>query len=177
MCGGPAVAAVLFELRVEARGAMRALVVAVGTRMPQWVVDAFEDYRARMPREFRVDLVEVRAEKRTGAVTAERAMALECQRIRAVLPRGCRVVALDERGRDLSSEQFAVEFDRWRGDGDDVAFLIGGADGLAPELKSSAAMLLSLSRMTLPHGMARVMLAEQIYRAHTILSGHPYHRA
>jgi 23S rRNA (pseudouridine1915-N3)-methyltransferase len=155
---------------------MRALVVAVGTRMPQWVVDAFEDYRARMPREFKVDLVEVKAERRTGALTAERAMALEWQRIRAVLPRGCRVVALDERGRALTSEQFALEFDRWRGEGD-VAFLIGGADGLAPELKSSAAMLLSLSRMTLPHGMARVMLAEQIYRAHTILSGHPYHRA
>jgi 23S rRNA (pseudouridine1915-N3)-methyltransferase len=155
---------------------MRALVVAVGTRMPQWVVEAFDDYRARMPREFRMELVEVKAEKRTGALTAERAMALECQRIRAALARGCRVVALDERGRSLSSEQFAAELDRWRGDGDDVAFLIGGADGLAPELKSSAAMLLSLSRMTLPHGLARVMLAEQIYRAHTILTGHPYHR-
>lgn len=156
---------------------MRALVVAVGTRMPQWVVDAFEDYRARMPREFRVELVEVKAEKRTGALTAERAMALECHRIRGALPRGCRVVALDEHGTALTSEQFAAAVDRWRSEGDDVAFLIGGADGLAPELKSSAAMLLSLSRMTLPHGMARVMLAEQLYRAHTISSGHPYHRA
>lgn len=156
---------------------MRALVVAVGTRMPQWVVDAFEDYRSRMPREFKVDLVEVKAEKRTGSLTAERAMALECQRIRAALPRGCRIVALDERGRTLTSEQFAAELERLRSEGDDIAFLIGGADGLAPELKSTAAMLLSLSRMTLPHGMARVLLAEQLYRAHTISSGHPYHRA
>jgi 23S rRNA (pseudouridine1915-N3)-methyltransferase len=84
---------------------------------------------------------------------------------------------MDERGRSLSSEQFAVELDRWRSEGGEVAFVIGGADGLAAELKSSAAMLLSLSKMTLPHALARVMLAEQIYRAHTILSGHPYHRA
>jgi len=156
---------------------MRVLVLAVGSRMPQWVVDAFEDYRVRMPRELKMELVEVRAEKRAGGVTAERAMELESQRIRAVLPKGCRTVAMDERGRSLTSEQFAAEFDRWRNEGDDVAFVIGGADGLAAELKSSAAMLLSLSKMTLPHALARVMLAEQIYRAHTILSGHPYHRA
>lgn len=156
---------------------MRVLVVAVGTRMPQWVTDAFEDYCARMPRDSRMALVEVRAEKRTGGLSAERAMALECQRIRAALPRGCRTVALDEQGRSLSSEQFAAAFDRWRGEGSEIAFLIGGADGLAPELKSSAAMLLSLSKMTLPHALARVVLAEQVYRAHSILSGHPYHRA
>lgn len=156
---------------------MRALVVAVGTRMPQWVVDAFEDYRARMPRDLKVELVEIKAEKRTGASTRERAMDLESQRIRSVVPRGCRMVALDECGRSLGSEEFAARFARWRDEGEDVAFVIGGADGLAPELKSAATMLLSLSKMTLPHGLARVMLAEQIYRAHTILSGHPYHRA
>lgn len=145
--------------------------------MPQWVAAAFEDYRARMPRELNMELIEVRAEKRVGGMTAERAMALECQRIRAALPKGCRVVAMDERGRSLTSEQFATEIERWRGLGDEVGFVIGGADGLAVELKSSAAMLLSLSKMTLPHALARVMLAEQLYRAHTILSGHPYHRA
>lgn len=153
------------------------MVVAVGTRMPQWVVDGFEDYRARMPRELRMELIEVRAEKRAGGLAPERAMALESQRIRAAVPKGCRVVAMDERGRSLTSEQFAAELGRWRSEGDDVAFVIGGADGLAAELKSSAALLLSLSKMTLPHALARVMLAEQIYRAHTILSGHPYHRA
>lgn len=156
---------------------MRILVVAVGTRMPQWVVDAFDDYRARLPREFRMELIEVRAEKRAGGVPAERAMALEAERIRAALPKGCRMVALDERGRSLGSEAFAAVLDRWRGEGDDVAFVIGGADGLAAELKAGAAMMLSLSKMTLPHPLARVMLAEQIYRAHTIMSGHPYHRA
>ena len=156
---------------------MRVLVVAVGTRMPQWVVDAFEDYRARMPRELKMELVEVKAEKRTSGVTPQRAMDLESQRIRAVLPRGCRTIALDERGRLLDSEQFAAELDRWRHDGADIAFVIGGADGLAAELKNSATLQLSLSKMTLPHALARVMLAEQIYRAHTILSSHPYHRA
>jgi len=156
---------------------MRILVVAVGTRMPQWVTAAFEDYRGRMPRELNTELVEVRAEKRTGGMTAVRAMELEHQRILAALPKGCRVVAMDERGRSLTSEQLAVELDRWRGAGDDVAFVIGGADGLAAQLKNAASMLLSLSKMTLPHALARVMLAEQLYRAHTILAGHPYHRA
>jgi 23S rRNA (pseudouridine1915-N3)-methyltransferase len=156
---------------------MRVLVVAVGTRMPQWVADGFEDYRARMPRELRMELLEIRAEKRSAALSPERAMALECQRIRAALPRGCRIVALDERGRSLGSAQFAAELECWRRDGADVGFVIGGADGLDPELKAAAAMQLSLSKMTLPHALARVLLAEQIYRAHTILSGHPYHRA
>jgi len=159
------------------RGAMRILVVAVGTRMPQWVTEAFEDYRARMPRELNMELIEVRAEKRGGGMTAERAMALECQRIRAVLPKGSRIVAMDERGRSLTSEELAAALEDWRGMGDDVAFVIGSADGLAAELKSTAAMRLSLSKMTLPHALARVMLAEQLYRAHTILTGHPYHRA
>lgn len=145
--------------------------------MPQWVTAAFEDYRARMPRELNMELIEVRAEKRVGGMTAERAMALEGQRIRAAMPKGCRMVAMDEYGRSLSSEQLALELDRWRSMGDDIAFIIGGADGLAAEIKSSAAMRLSLSKMTLPHALARVMLAEQLYRAHTILSGHPYHRA
>lgn len=156
---------------------MQVLVVAVGTRMPQWVGDAFEDYRARMPRDLKMELVEIRAEKRIGGITAERAMDLECQRIRAALPKGCRIVAMDEHGRSLGSAQFAAQVDRWRSEGADVAFLIGGADGLAADLKSSASMLLALSKMTLPHALARVMLAEQLYRAHTILSGHPYHRA
>lgn len=156
---------------------MRVLVLAVGTRMPQWVADGFEDYRVRMPRETRMELVEIKAEKRSSGMTSARAVDAECQRIRAALPKACLLVALDERGRNLSSEQFAAEFGQWRREGRDVAFVIGGADGLAPDLKAQSAMLLALSKMTLPHGLARVALAEQLYRAHTILSGHPYHRA
>jgi 23S rRNA (pseudouridine1915-N3)-methyltransferase len=156
---------------------MRVLVVAVGTRMPQWVADGFEDYRVRMPRETRMELVEIRAEKRSSGMTAARALEAESQRIRGVLPKACLMVALDERGRSPGSELFAAEFDQWRREGRDIAFVIGGADGLAGDLKAQASMLLSLSKMTLPHGLARVILAEQIYRAHTILSGHPYHRA
>jgi 23S rRNA (pseudouridine1915-N3)-methyltransferase len=155
---------------------MRLLVVAVGTRMPQWVDAGFEDYRIRMPREVRVELIEVRPERRVPGVSAERALAGERERIRAALPRGCFTVALDERGRALTSSQFAAQLAKWRQGGCDVAFVVGGADGLAPGIKAEADMLLSLSNMTLPHGLARVLLAEQLYRAHSILSGHPYHR-
>ena len=156
---------------------MRLLVVAVGTRMPEWVAAGFQEYRSRLPREARAELIEVKPEKRSAGASAERVLACEGERIRAALPRGCRVVALDQRGRAFTSRQFASELARWRQGGRDVAFVIGGADGLAADIKAEADMLLSLSNMTLPHGLARVALAEQLYRAHTILSGHPYHRA
>ena len=156
---------------------MRILVLAVGNRMPAWVSAAFLDYSARMPREMRIELVEIRPEKRTAGTSAERALGSERERIRAALPKNCCVVALDERGRALTSAELAAALDKWRQSGRDLAFVIGGADGLAAEIKSQADMLLSLSSMTLPHGLARVTLAEQLYRAHTILSGHPYHRA
>ena len=156
---------------------MRIVVVAVGTRMPPWVVAGFEDYGARMPREMRLELIEIRAEKRSSGASVERILECERDRIRAALPKGCCTVALDEQGRTLTSSELAAALERWRRDGRDVAFVIGGADGLSREIKSAADMLLSLSAMTLPHALARVVLAEQLYRAHTILSGHPYHRA
>ncbi|MCC6531227.1 MAG: 23S rRNA (pseudouridine(1915)-N(3))-methyltransferase RlmH [Burkholderiales bacterium] len=156
---------------------MRLVVVAVGARMPAWVDAAFEQYRARMPREARVELIEVKPEKRAVGIAAERVLGLEAERIRAALPRGCVQVALDQRGRAWSSAELAAALGAWRQDGRDVGFMIGGADGLASALKARADMRLSLSALTLPHALARVVLAEQLYRAHTILSGHPYHRA
>jgi len=152
-------------------------VVAVGTRMPQWVAAGFEEYRARMPRELRVELIEIRPEKRSAGTSVGRVLECESERIRAALPRGCCRVVLDERGRGLTSSEFAAALARWRDGGRDLAFVIGGADGLAAPIKSGADMLLSLSNMTLPHGLARVALVEQLYRACTILTGHPYHRA
>jgi 23S rRNA (pseudouridine1915-N3)-methyltransferase len=154
---------------------MRLLVVAVGARMPGWVDEAFDDYARRMPRGLKTELIEVRPEPRSSGKSVEQLMAAEAARIARALPRGALRVALDERGRELSTSQFARWLDARRREGGDVAFLIGGADGLAPEMKRGAEAL-RLSAMTLPHGLARVLLAEQLYRAATILENHPYHR-
>jgi 23S rRNA (pseudouridine1915-N3)-methyltransferase len=156
---------------------MRILVVAVGVRMPHWVAAGFDDYRVRMPRDARIELKEVKPEKRSAGMPVARVLERESSRIEAALPEGCLRLALDEHGRSFDSAGFARQFAKWRGAGGDIAFLIGGADGLSADLKSSAAMLLSLSPLTLPHGLARVVLVEQLYRAHTLSIGHPYHRA
>lgn len=145
--------------------------------MPHWVASGFEDYAERMPREMRIELIEIRPEKRTASSPSERARERERERMEAALPRGCVRVALDERGRAFDSSRFARQLAQWRAQGCDLAFLIGGADGLSSVTKARASMLLSLSALTLPHGLARVLLAEQLYRAHTILIEHPYHRA
>jgi len=155
---------------------MKILVVAVGTRLPQWINDGFAEYAGRMPKTARVSLIEVKPEPRTSGKTVPQMMAAEAARIEAAIPQGCERVILDEHGRDLTS----VALSGWLGDrlegGRDLAFIIGGPDGLATPLKTGANMQLRLSSLTLPHGMARVLLAEQIYRAVTILQNHPYHR-
>ena len=156
---------------------MQLLLVAVGQRMPAWVDAGFAEYARRMPPEMRLELREVKPEARAGNPTAASVMAVEAERIRAVLPRRARLVVLDERGRDLTTMQLATQLEEWRGGGEDVALVIGGADGLDPALKQSASLLLRLSSLTLPHGLARVLLAEQLYRAWSILQQHPYHRA
>lgn len=155
---------------------MKLLVVAVGSRMATWVDAAFADYARRMPRRARVALVEIRPEPRRPTTTANQVLAAEARRIRAALPSRCRCIALDERGGSLTTAEFAANLDSWLAAGEDLAFLIGGPDGLAPELKRSAALTIRLSSFTLPHGLARVILAEQLYRALSILDHHPYHR-
>jgi 23S rRNA (pseudouridine1915-N3)-methyltransferase len=154
---------------------MKLLVVAVGVRMPRWVDEAFTEYAKRMPRGLKMELTEIRPEPRESGKTAAQLLAAEAARIERTLPKGSLRVALDERGRELGSVQFARWFEAKKQDGRDIAFLIGGPDGLAPGLKSGAE-LLRLSAMTLPHGLARVLLAEQLYRALSIIAGHPYHR-
>ena len=156
---------------------MQIVIAAVGVRMPPWVDAAFDDYAARMPPDLRIVLREVRPEPRAGGKTVEAMMGLEAGRLRTVLPRHGVRVALDERGRDCASIELAALVERWRCDGDDVAFLIGGPDGLDATLKAEAPMRLRLSSLTLPHGLARVLLAEQLYRAWSIGQKHPYHRA
>ena len=155
---------------------MRLLVAAVGQRMPRWVDEAFSEYAKRMPRNARIELLEIRPEPRTQAKPVAKLLDAEAGRILAALPAGCALVALDEHGRAMTS----VDLARWLGrrieDATDTAFVIGGADGLSPQLKGRAGMRLALSAMTLPHALARVLLAEQLYRAASILQNHPYHR-
>jgi len=155
---------------------MKLWVVAVGVRMPRWVNEAFDEYAKRMPRSLKIELVEVRPEPRSGGKPVAKLLEAEAVRLSRALPRDASRVALDERGRELGTVGFARWLDAQRRDGRDTAFLIGGADGLAPSAKSGAQLLLSLSAMTLPHGLARVLLAEQLYRASSILHNHPYHR-
>jgi len=155
---------------------VKLLIVAVGTRMPDWVAAGFDDYAKRMPRETALELVEVKAEPRTTGKTVPAMMALEAARIEAALPPRCRRVILDERGRDTSTRLLAERLEFWLGEGEDVAFIIGGPDGLDPAIKASAQETLRLSSLTLPHAMVRPLLAEALYRAWSVTRNHPYHR-
>ena len=155
---------------------MKILVLAVGNRMPHWVDDGFAQYAGRMPRTARMSLVEVKPEPRSSGKTPEQMMAAEAQRIEAALPAGCERIVLDERGREFGSVELSAWLEGRMAAGRDLAFIIGGPDGLDAALRGSAALSLRLSAFTLPHGLARVMLAEQLYRATTILQNHPYHR-
>ena len=144
--------------------------------MPAWVADGYRAYAKRMPPRTALELVEIKPEARTGGKTVAQMLAAEAARISAALPKDARVVTLDERGKELSTCGLAVQLEAWMQERGPLAFLIGGADGLDDALKKSAAMQLRLSSMTLPHGLARVLLAEQLYRALSIIGGHPYHR-
>lgn len=155
---------------------MKLIVVAVGQRLPEWMNAGFAEYAKRMPRELPLELVEIRPEPRTTGKTVEAMMAAEAKRIESALPARCHRIALDERGEALDSKTLSQRLGNWQGEGDDIAFLIGGPDGLDPTLKHSAHEKLRLSSLTLPHGLARVVLAEALYRAHTLRIGHPYHR-
>ncbi|MBL8330861.1 MAG: 23S rRNA (pseudouridine(1915)-N(3))-methyltransferase RlmH [Rubrivivax sp.] len=154
---------------------MRLTVAAVGLRQPDWADAAWADFAKRFPPECRLELKALKAEPRAGRNAAQ-CMAAEAQRFEAALPRGVRRVVLDERGTRLSTAQLAERLQFWLGDGRDVALLIGGPDGLDPALKASADETLRLSDLTLPHALARVMLAEALYRAWSLGTGHPYHR-
>ena len=154
---------------------MKLRIVALGHRMPGWVAAGFDDYARRLPREFALDLVELKPEPRERGRTSAQILAAEALRI-APACGGCQCVALDDHGEAWSTREFASRLGRWRDAGRDIAFVIGSADGLASDVKSQATAVMAVSAMTLPHGLVRVLLAEQIYRAVSILAGHPYHR-
>ena len=144
--------------------------------MPGWIQEGFHEYTRRMPPEIRVELTELKPEERGAGLTAERAVALEGGRILAAVPRDGILLALDEKGRSVSTQGLSVMLSEWMREGSHPVFAIGGADGLSNEVKERAQKLVSLSALTLPHGLVRVVLAEQVYRAWSILARHPYHR-
>ncbi len=145
--------------------------------MPAWVSAGFLEYSKRMPREMPLLLKELKPAQRSGAAgDLPRWLDAEAARIDAALPADALRIVLDERGRGFSTRDLAARLERWRGDGRDPAFIIGGADGLAAGVKKNADLLWSLSPLTLPHGLVRVILAEQLYRAASLLANHPYHR-
>jgi len=155
---------------------MRLLIAAVGLRQPAWADAAYDDFAKRFPPEMRLELKAVKAEPRSGGKTAAQLMAAEAQRLEAACPKGARRVLLDERGTRLTTVQLAERMQAWRGEGRDVAFLVGGPDGLDPSLKTTAEESMRLSDLTLPHAFVRVLLAEALYRAWSLAIGHPYHR-
>ncbi len=154
---------------------MNLRIVALGNRMPDWIAAGYAEYARRVPRDYALELVELKPEPRDRGKPVPQMLAAEALRIAAAC-KGSLVVALDERGQAWTTRVLADHLARWRDDARDVAFVIGSADGLADTVKRDAAALVALSALTLPHGLVRILLAEQIYRAASLLAGHPYHR-
>jgi 23S rRNA (pseudouridine1915-N3)-methyltransferase len=154
---------------------MRIVIVAVGQRMPDWAQTAYDDYAKRFPPDCRVEIKTVKTEPRASK-TLDTLLTAERVRIEAAIPKGARVVALDERGIALTTMALARHLHEWQMGGDDVALAIGGPDGLDPGFKAAAHLRVRLSDMTLPHALARVLLIEQLYRAWSVNANHPYHR-
>ena len=154
---------------------MKLLIVAVGQRVHDWAQTAYDDYAKRFPPELRVELKAVKTEPR-GSKTLETLLSAERERIEAAIPRGSRIVALDERGTTLTTKALAQQLNEWQLESDDVALVIGGPDGLDPAFRAAAHQRIRLSDLTLPHAMVRVLLIEQLYRAWSVNANHPYHR-
>lgn len=155
---------------------MRIRIVAVGTRLPGWQQEGFQDYARRLPKECAMELVEIPAARRGKSTPALQAIEKESERMLAALGKNDYVIALDQPGSQYTTEDLAGLLETWLGQGRDIAMLIGGADGLSDACRTRADLRWSLSDLTLPHGLVRVLAAEQVYRAWSIVRGHPYHR-
>jgi len=154
---------------------MRLRIVALSHKTPAWASAAYHEYARRLPADWPLDLQELRPESRDRGRSTEQVLALEARRIASACA-GYRVVALDEHGKAWTTRELASQLARYRDRGEDLAFVIGSADGLDDDLKRNATALFALSALTLPHILCRVLLAEQLYRAYTLATGHPYHR-
>lgn len=155
---------------------MKLQLVAVGTKMPAWVETGFQEYVRRFPKDMPFELLEIPAGKRGKNADIKRILEKEGEQTLAVIPKGNRIVTLDIPGKPWTTEQLAEQLERWKQDGRDVSFLIGGPEGLAPSCKAAADQSWSLSPLTLPHPLVRVVVAESLYRAWSITANHPYHR-
>lgn len=155
---------------------MRLHLITIGTRMPDWVGTGYGEFAGRLPPECRLNLVEVPMVRRAKSQDVTRCVEQEGERMLAAIPKGCRVWALEVSGRQYATEELAAEMKQWLQDGREVALLVGGPDGLAEACLQRAERLWSLSRLTLPHMLVRIVVAEQLYRAWSLLQGHPYHR-
>lgn len=155
---------------------MKIHLIAVGNRMSSWVKEGYREYARRLPTECSLQLVEIPLAKRGKSADTRRLKQQEAKRILEAIPRGARVVALEVEGRPWSTLQLSDRLERWMGDGCDIALLVGGPDGLDNSCRERADELWSLSNLTLPHPLVRIVVAEQLYRAWTVLKGHPYHR-
>ncbi|MEN8214610.1 MAG: 23S rRNA (pseudouridine(1915)-N(3))-methyltransferase RlmH [Pseudomonadota bacterium] len=155
---------------------MKIHLIAIGNKMPAWVATAYGEYAKRLPRECSLHLVEIPAAHRGKSSSTEKIKQQECKHIQGAIPKGATVVALDEHGKAWSTRQLSAQLANWLQQGPDIALLVGGADGLSAECLQQARLKWSLSPLTLPHPMVRVLLAEQLYRAWSLLQGHPYHR-
>ena len=144
--------------------------------MPEWITSGFNEYAKRMPRECKIELVEVKAEPRSTGRSVSQILAAEAQRIQSALPQDCIRIVMDERGAQPTTKVLADHMKAWMRGGRHVAFIVGGADGLHKTVKQAAHHLMALSALTLPHALVRVLLAEQLYRAYTLMHNHPYHR-
>lgn len=158
---------------------MKLRIISVGHKMPGWVETACAEYTKRMPREASVEIVEIKPEKRAAGNSTENIQLIEAKRILDAIGRDY-LIALDERGNEVTTLQLADRFTNWLDgsttSGRDIALVIGGADGLHASVKQKADWLWSLSKLTLPHAMVRIILAEQLYRAYSVIHNHPYHR-
>lgn len=154
---------------------MKLRILSVAHKMPAWVETACEDFTKRMPRELSIEIVDIKPEKRAAGNSTENIQLIESKRIIEAAGKDF-LVACDERGQEVTTLQLAEKLKNWQGLGRDISIVIGGADGLHDSLKTRADWLWGLSKLTLPHAFVRVLLCEQLYRAHTVLSNHPYHR-
>ncbi|MGI9272820.1 MAG: 23S rRNA (pseudouridine(1915)-N(3))-methyltransferase RlmH [Woeseiaceae bacterium] len=155
---------------------MHIRLLAVGDRQPAWVDDAFENYSGRLPRDWKFRIDQIATARRSKNNTSKNAMDIEADALLARIKKDEQVVLLDQRGKQLTSEALATRLSDWQADGRDLCFVIGGPDGVAETCRRRADVIWSLSDLTLPHGLARILFAEQMYRAWSLQNGHPYHR-
>ncbi|MGO2353389.1 MAG: 23S rRNA (pseudouridine(1915)-N(3))-methyltransferase RlmH [Marinomonas foliarum] len=155
---------------------MRVRLIAVGSKMPKWVTEGYDEYAKRLPKDFALELVEIPMSPRGKNTDIAKAIRKEGDAMLEAIPSNDKVIAMEVLGKEWSTEQLADQTEQWRMDGYNVSLLVGGPDGLDPRCTSRADQVWSLSRLTLPHPMVRIILAEQIYRAWTLMNNHPYHR-